>query len=102
LHGRLGCIPITQPRVDGPSGMIAGCRDAASRRAWAIIDGEWAVSAQPLTLRLVRPTAARSDLGENELVVQAAVPAIDGELTPTRRVRLTPGSRLEANVFGHI
>jgi len=71
--------------------MIAACRDAASGRGWAIIDGEWAVSAQPLTLRLVCPTAARSDLGENELVVQAAVPAIDGELTPTGRVRLTPG-----------
>src|SRR5918995_4606285 len=52
--------------------------------------GAGSFGAAPLILRLVRPTVARSDLGENELVVQAAVPASDGELTPTGRVRLTP------------
>jgi hypothetical protein len=94
--------PIAQPRVEGPSGMLAACRDAASRRGWVIVDGEWTVSEQPLALRLVRAAQARSDLGEHELVVQAVVPAIADELTPTGRVRLTSGQRIAANTFGHI
>ena len=93
---------ITRPTVEGPTGMIAACRDAVDRRSWVILEGEWLVHQGPLRLQLVRAEGATSDLRDGECSVEAIVPASMDELMPTGRVRLTTGRRISANVFGQI
>ena len=93
---------LSKPSVDGPTGMLAACRSAASSDTWALIEGDWTVSHDPICLTLVRPAGASRDLEDGELRLEALIPAKPDELLPTGRVRLTPGLRLRATVFGQI
>jgi hypothetical protein len=93
---------LAQTSLDGPSGMLAACRAAASNRSWVIVDGDWVVSEAGLSLRLIRAAGAERDFDAGDINVEAEIPALREELMPTGRTRLVAGRTIAANVFGHI
>jgi hypothetical protein len=99
LREQVRLFILSEPRVDGPTGMLAACDAAAHERGWIVVEGFWRVQAEPLALQLIRVSEDADALDDHRLTIGIEVPARTAELTPTGRRRLGSDRVIRADVF---